>query len=70
MRRDRRPERFYWNQKWLRVISIVDEWCETGEWWRGEGERHVFTVLTDNHGLYELCCDGHGDAWRLTKIFD
>ncbi|MCR4402805.1 MAG: DUF6504 family protein [Firmicutes bacterium] len=68
-REDLRPERFYWRRKWLRVLSIVDEWREVGDWWRGEGERRAFTVLADNGGVYELCCDER-EAWRLTKIFD
>ncbi|MGE5587347.1 MAG: DUF6504 family protein [Clostridia bacterium] len=69
VREDRRPERFYWRRKWLRVLSIVDEWREVGDWWQGEGERRVFAVLADNGGVYELCCDER-EAWRLTKIFD
>lgn len=66
---NRHPERFYWRRRWLRVLAVVDEWREIGAWWDGEGEKRFVSVLADNGGLYELCCDERKE-WRLTRISD
>jgi hypothetical protein len=51
------------------VVDVVEEWRETGEWWRGEGERRVLRLRTRDGGFFELLFDRR-EGWILTRAYD
>lgn len=50
------------------VSVVLDSWAEMGEWWRGEGLRKVFRVLTEEQGLFDIECVEK--KWFLYKVWD
>lgn len=53
----------------LRVLECLDEWCEAGRWWEGEGERRCVRVLTEA-GIYEMGLEASTGRWELYRILD
>ncbi len=64
------PVRFFYHS-WYLVKEIQDYWRETGEWWQGELELHVFLLHTQKG-----CCELHhtpkdvSSPWVLYRIED
>lgn len=50
------------------VTDVIVAWSEMGAWWRGEGERRVQRVRTDDAGLFDL--EYADDQWWLYRIWD
>lgn len=60
---------FFWRGCWRWVNTIEDEWVDTGEWWKGEGEKTFYRVLSGSR-VYELYHDAQNDAWALYRVYD
>ncbi|WP_342664418.1 DUF6504 family protein [Alicyclobacillus herbarius] len=52
----------------LRVMEIYDYWCESGQWWEGEPEHHVFRLIADDGGFYDI--EEVGKEWFLYRVWD
>ncbi len=50
------------------VKQIIDSWAEMGDWWNGEGERHVLRVETLDFGIYDI--ERAQEQWFLYRIWD
>lgn len=50
------------------ICEIVDHWLEAGEWWNGESQRHVYRVMTEDEGLFDI--ERIEEQWWIYKIWD
>ncbi len=76
MPQDRNPF-FIWQRRRYDVVRIVNRWVRTANWWKGSQaiDNQYFKVLAkpareEAIGLYELCYDQIGKAWRLLRVLD
>lgn len=63
------PKAFFWAGKWHKVVRVLEEWRDTGEWWKGEGEKKFYRVET-HWGLFEILYDTATSSWRLYRAYD
>ncbi|MGB9868123.1 MAG: DUF6504 family protein [Bacillota bacterium] len=63
------PESFSWKGKQYRIVRIVEEWCDTGEWWKGETEKKFYRVETD-WSMVEIFYDTGTKSWGIYRIYD
>jgi hypothetical protein len=83
--RDQTPEQFLWRGKLYRVISVLEQWRESGTWWNspaasGSGslvdeEREFWRVeagrgATSGAGIYDLCFNQARGQWSLSSVLD
>jgi len=61
---------FTWENRFYKVIGILNWWREPAEWWNGELTRLFLRVNARNHsmGTYELY--RLGEAWFIHKVLD
>ncbi len=67
-----RPREFYYRGRRRHVLRIVEDWLETGEWWKeGLGalpERRVYRLFTEEGLLCEIY--SAGGRWFLYRTYD
>lgn len=65
--KNNQPYTFYYRHHRYYVKEVREYWRESGQWWLGEKELHIYQVIADN-GLFEL----HylQNCWVLYKIYD
>ncbi len=63
------PREFFWKGRWRWVSAIEDEWVDTGEWWKGEGEK-IFYRVVSNSQVYELYHDANENVWAVYQVYD
>ena len=67
-----RPREFSHRGRRWRVLRIVEDWLETGEWWKEElealPERRVYRLFTEEGLLCEIYSTG--DRWFLYRTYD
>lgn len=51
------------------ITDYIDEWREMGDWVRGEGERVMYRVLTNDMFVVELEHRWDG-VWLVYRVFD
>lgn len=60
---------FLWGGKWHRVVRVLEEWCDTGEWWKGESEKRFYRLESDL-SVFEVYYEPGSRAWRVYKVYD
>ena len=63
------PRAFRWRGRRVMVDEVLEEWEETGCWWRGEPALRVYRVQAAGGAIYELHHQPPG-GWRLYRGFD
>lgn len=51
-----------------RIIEVIDEWREMGNWIQGEPEHHVWRVVTDNNAIMDI--EEVETKWSIYRILD
>ncbi|HHT27250.1 MAG TPA: hypothetical protein GXZ82_08410 [Firmicutes bacterium] len=64
------PCTFTWREHIYCITEQLDDWRETGEWWRGELPRDFYRVKTACGCVFELYCEAQTQAWVLYKVDD
>ncbi|HHV79915.1 MAG TPA: hypothetical protein GXX40_09970 [Firmicutes bacterium] len=55
--------------RWYRVTRVLEEWFDTGEWWKGESEKRFYRVEAAL-SLFEVYYEPQSKTWRLYKVYD
>ncbi|KLU62968.1 hypothetical protein CEB3_c06300 [Peptococcaceae bacterium CEB3] len=63
------PIRFQWKRQWYSILSIEDDWVDTGEWWNGEGEKTFYRFFAGD-GVFEIYLDEKEKAWHMYRVYD
>ncbi len=62
------PNSFCYRRLYL-IEKIYEHWRETGQWWLGETELHVYQVIAESN-LFEIHFKTDERNWILYKIYD
>lgn len=64
------PVTFWWRGREHRCRELVARWVQRGRWWRGEGERRCFRIITEERLTLDLCQDSTTGAWSVAQVLD
>ncbi|HWP95847.1 MAG TPA: hypothetical protein VN426_03285 [Syntrophomonadaceae bacterium] len=67
---DNQPRDLYLQPAQVRVVEVLDCWCDTGCWWDGESEKFFYRLHCMPDLLCEIFQDQHSGQWFLYKIYD
>jgi len=51
------------------IDEWLDRWCESGDWWAGEGERVVYRVATQDGVVADLEHTTQ-NQWSIYRVWD
>ncbi len=64
------PHSFTWRGKEYRIKQIGGHWRIRGRWWKAEGDRYFFRVITTNGAILDLCVDQTTGQYRVAAVHD
>jgi hypothetical protein len=64
------PRAFMWRGGLYHITERLDDWRETGEWWRDELPKDFYRVKTACGGVFDLYCEAQTHTWVLYRVSD
>lgn len=64
------PLRIKYQERWSRVVKVLDRWYDTGCWWEGESCKLFYRVQLEENQVLEVFAEPGGQLWWLYKIYD
>ncbi|CAB3393433.1 conserved protein of unknown function [Kyrpidia spormannii] len=62
------PDSFSFRGQSHQILEIIDQWEESGAWWKGEPSYRIYRVQTADLGVFDL--KRYKEEWRLYRIWD